>query len=281
MNKLNIDELIEKMNFRNIWDEEPVFCFTSDVDWASEEVLKEYFDVINDYNIRPTFFVTHFSPVVEENFMSNRIDRGIHPNFMVGSSHGANYKEIIETCIRFAPESFGFRSHRAYDVTDITHLLREHYGYKYVSNQITVLQQFVRPILHESGLVNFPVFFEDGTHLYNGLNLNFEKYLYLFESPGLKVISFHPMNFVFNSPTMKFMRTIKDSLSREEYNNISKETIDKLKNREDGIGKTVIGIIDYVLRKDFKVMSMNEMYNLINIQKHEDVRNGQAFVKTC
>jgi len=281
MNILNIDELIIKMNSSYVWDEEPVFCFTSDVDWASEEVLKEYFSVINGYKIRPTLFVTHSSSVIEENFMANRIDRGIHPNFMAGSSHGETYKEVIETCIRFAPESFGFRSHRAYDVTDITHLLQEHYGYKYVSNQITVLQQFVRPILHESGLINFPVFFEDGTHLYNRLDLRFEKYLSLFESPGLKIISFHPMNFVFNSPTMKFMRTIKDSLSRKEYNSISKKTIDKLKNREDGIGKTVIDIINYVLRKGFKVMSMNEMYNFINIQEHENVRNRQAFVKTC
>lgn len=276
----DIEVLLNSINSRYVWDEEPVFCFTSDVDWASEEVLKEYFAVINDYDIRPTLFVTHSSSVVEENFMANRIDRGIHPNFMAGSSHGETYKEIIETCLSFAPESFGFRSHRAYDVTDITHLLHEHYGHKYVSNQITVLQQFVRPILHESGLVNFPVFFEDGTHLYNKLDLSFEKYLALFESPGLKVISFHPMNFVFNSPTMKFMRNIKDSLSREEYNNISKATIDKLKNTEIGIGRTVISIIDYVLRKGFKVMSMNELYNMINTRKHEDVRNRQAFVKT-
>jgi len=259
---LEIKELIIKMNLRYIWDEEPVYCFTSDIDWASEDVLNEYFSIVKDFDIRLTLFVTHFSKIIEEEFIAKRIDRGIHPNFMIGSSHGENYKEIIENCIKYAPESYGFRSHRAYDVTDITHLLKEKYGYKYVSNQITVLQHLIRPILHESGLINFPVFFEDGTHLYN--NLNFKKYIKLFESPGLKVISFHPMNFVFNSPTLEYMRQIKDSLSREEYNNISKSTIMDLRNRKKGIGDTVRDILNYVKTKDFKILSMNELHKIIN-----------------
>lgn len=261
--KERIELLMKKCNSKFIWDEQPVFCFTSDIDWASEDVLVDFFNVINQYEIKPTMFVTHESEILEQQFQAGNIDRGIHPNFLRGSSHGDSYLEVVKTCLGFAPEAYGFRSHRAYDVTDITHLLKNDYNYKYVSHQITILQPYIRHILHESGLINFPVFFEDGTHLYNELDLDFKSYEHLFLTPGIKIISFHPMNFVFNSPTIKFMRSIKDSLSREEYNNITKEIINEKRNSEMGIGNTVVDIIEYVTKNNFPIFSMNELFNTI------------------
>jgi hypothetical protein len=257
------EELIEKLQKNFIWDEQPVFCFTSDVDWASEDVMESYFDVINPFEIKPTLFVTHKSALIEQNFQSKNIERGIHPNFLKDSSHGNDFKEIIENCIEFAPEAYGFRSHRLFDVTDITHMLKNNYNFKYVSNLGTILHPNIKPMLHESGLVHIPIFFEDGTHLYNKLDLNFKKYIDLFTKPGIKIISFHPVNFVFNSPTLPYMRQIKDSLSREEFNNISHETIQRLGNKEMGIGQTVIDIIKFVKENNFPIMSMNEIYQTI------------------
>lgn len=259
----NTELLLSKINKKQIWHDGPVFCFNSDIDWASEDVMTEYFNIINPLEVKPTLFVTHESAVIESNFQSGHIERGIHPNFLSNSSHGDSFREIIETCVKFAPESFGFRSHRLFDVTDITHMLKNDFGYKYVSNLGTVLQTNLFPILHESGLVHIPIFFEDGTHLYNHLDLNFKKYLDLFTTPGIKVISFHPMNFVFNSPNMVFMRQIKDSLTREEYNNITTATIEKMRNRDAGIGKTVLDIIQFVKENNYPIMSLNEVYNTL------------------
>lgn len=258
-----IELLLSKINGKHVWNDQPVFCFNSDIDWASEDVMTAYFNIVNPLEIKPTLFVTHESDVIESNFQSGKIERGIHPNFLSNSSHGDSFKEIIETVRQFAPESYGFRSHRLFDVTDITHMLKNDYGYKYVSNLGTVLQTNIKPILHESGLVHIPIFFEDGTHLYNQLDLNFKKYTDLFTTPGIKIISFHPMNFVFNSPNMTFMRQIKDSLSREEYNNISTATIEKLRNNGVGIGQTVIDIVKFVKENNFPIMSLNEVYNTL------------------
>lgn len=261
--KEEIELLLSKAQTKHIWDETPVFCFTSDIDWASEDVMKDYFDIVNNLDIKPTLFVTHHSDIIDKYYRMGQIERGIHPNFMNGSSHGNSFKEIVETCIKYAPEAYGFRSHRAFDVTDITHLLKNEYNFKYVSHQITILQNYIRPILHESGLINFPVFFEDGTHLYNQLDLDFKKYIKLFSEPGIKIISFHPMNFVFNSPTLSYMRNIKDSLSREEYNNITKENIAKLRNNNSGVGQTVLDIVKFVKEKKYPIFSMNDLYNNI------------------
>lgn len=255
--------LLHKLQKKQEWHENPVFCFTSDVDWASEDVLIEYFDIVNKLELKLTLYCTHHSNVINSEFNKNNIERGIHPNFLENSSHGNSFKEIIETCVKFAPEAYGFRSHRLFDVTDITHILKNDYGYKHVSNLGTILHQDIKPILHESGLIHFPIFFEDGTYLYNQLNLDFKKYIYQFSTPGIKIISFHPMNFVFNSPTISYMRQIKDSLTREEYNNITTEVIKKLRNKDAGIQKTIIKIIEFVKENNFPIYTMNELYNKI------------------
>jgi hypothetical protein len=254
--------LITQLNKKQLWDILPVFCFTSDVDWASEDVLVQYFDIVNGLDIKPMLFCTHYSPTIETQFQQGKIERGIHPNFLNGSSHGDNFRKIIETCVKFAPEACGFRSHRCFDVTDITHLLKNEYGYRYVSNLATVMQPNIRPILHESGLIHFPIFFEDGTHLYNELDLDFKKYKEAFTSPGLKIICFHPMNFVFNTPKMAYMRQIKDSLSREAFNRISTQTIEQLKNRNLGIQNTILSIVDFVKTNDYPILSLNDIYKI-------------------
>ncbi len=255
------------------WDEEPVFCLSSDVDWASEDVMESYFQKMLSYKQRATLFLTHQSDRIDKVFSKNLIDRGIHPNFMEKSSHGNSFKEVAETCVKYAPESYGFRSHRAFDVTDITHMLYNDYGYRYVSNQITILQPMIRPILHESGLVNYPVFFEDGTHLYNQLDLSIEPYKRLFVSPGLKILSFHPMNYVFNSPSYHYMRSIKDSLTREQFNNIDKQTISRLQNRNRGIRDFIDDLVEFITIKGFTWLSMNEMYHTFKGEHSERAGN--------
>jgi len=258
-----IENLLNKIKKKQIWDDGPVFCFTSDIDWASETVLSHFFKSINSLDINPTLFLTHNSDIIDANFRAGKILRGVHPNFLPDSSHGKNFKEIIDTCIQYAPESIGFRSHRAFEVTDVTHLFANEFGYKYFSHQITVFQPDIKPILHESGLINFPVFFEDGTHLYNELDLKIMRYSNWLLSPGIKIISFHPMNFVFNSPKISFMRNIKDSMSRTEYINISDETINKYSNTKLGIKDSVLEIVEFVKSKQFPIYSLNDIFNQI------------------
>ena len=237
------------------WDKEPVFCFTSDTDWASEAVLSEFLTTINDYNIKPTLFVTNKSNIINKCFKEGVIERGIHPNFLKGSSHGDSFDEVIQACKNYAPEAVSCRSHRTFGVTDIYHKLINDYGIKYLSNTVTIMQPYIKPTLYESGLINFSIFWEDGTHLYNQLSLDLKDYYKWFDLPGLKVVSFHPMNFVFNSPSLKYMRSLKDSMTREEYNNINYMDIVWVKNEELGIGNFTIDIINYVKKKNYTILT--------------------------
>ncbi|MDZ4121845.1 MAG: hypothetical protein U1C33_05455, partial [Candidatus Cloacimonadaceae bacterium] len=71
-----------------LWDEEPVFCITSDIDWASEAVMDRFFQDVLPMAARPMLFVTHHSRLIADKYKEGLIDRGVHPNFMPGSSHG-------------------------------------------------------------------------------------------------------------------------------------------------------------------------------------------------
>lgn len=258
-----IAERVEKMTKPHLWDEQPVFCFTSDVDWASETVLSQYFDILPVEQLKLTMFVTHDSEIIGRKFREGKIARGIHPNFLPGSSQGDSFREIIETCVSFAPEATCTRSHRAFDVTDTAHLLHNDYHFKCCSNTITTLAPRITPYWLESKLLQIPVFFEEGSFLYNQLGLSIQPYLRHFTSPGLKVISFHPINMVFNTPYIAWMRQIKDSLSREEFNHISSEMIELQRNREKGAYDLVMEIVNLAQQIQAPVLSIDEIYRHI------------------
>lgn len=254
--------LLDKAARPHIWDEQPVFCFTSDIDWASEAVIERYFQQLPMDFLKLTVFVTHKSEVIEREFQAGRLQRGIHPNFLPGSSHGNTFREVIETCLSFAPEATCTRSHRAFDVTDTAHLLHNEYHFKCCSNTITTLTPKITPYWLESKLLQIPVFFEEGSFLYNRLGLSIQPYLKFFTAPGLKVISFHPINMAFNTPEIAWMRQIKDSLSREEFNHIDADMIDRRKNRERGAFDLVTEIIDLAQRLQAPVLTLDEIYRM-------------------
>lgn len=258
--RLPSEELLEKLDRRQIWHREPVFCFTADVDWASDHVLEIFLSDIEKLDLKLTLFVTHPSRIVDDCYSRGVIARGIHPNFLAGSSHGDDFRTVIETCFKFAPEARCSRSHRGFDVTDTSHLLTE-YGIEYDSNIVTVMYPSLGPILHESGLLRFPIFFEDGTHLFNGFDLNINRFRERFTTPGIKVISTHPMNWVINPPELKYMRAIKDSLSRQEYNSLDHKEIEKYSHSGTGIGQVMREIIE--LSRQYRVMSLSELYSTI------------------
>jgi hypothetical protein len=60
-----------------------------DLDWASEDSIKETLAIVQDYSWPFTVFVTHHSETFwryKENHPE--LNFGLHPNFLPGSSHG-------------------------------------------------------------------------------------------------------------------------------------------------------------------------------------------------
>tara|TARA_Y100001949_G_C15947100_1_gene312968 strand:+ start:373 stop:1131 length:759 start_codon:yes stop_codon:yes gene_type:complete len=243
------------------WEEEPVFCFTSDIDWSSESIIKYSHDILSGDDLKITYFITHSSPFLNELNASNKIDLLIHPNFLPNSSHGDSFKEVIDYCMNLVPNADGFRSHRYFEVNDIMDDFAKR-GFRFVSNHCTRCETNIKPLKHRSGLLSIPIFLEDGGYLIMDPTLNFDNLIPRLKSPGLKVINFHPAHMAFNTPNFAYTRSIKDSFSREIWGNLGLSQLQKLENREQlGVRKTIQQIIEFASSNDYKVLSMREIYH--------------------
>ena len=243
------------------WEEEPVFCFTSDIDWSSESIIKYSHDILSGDDLKLTYFITHSSPFLNELNASNKIDLLIHPNFLPNSSHGDSFKEVIDYCMNLVPNADGFRSHRYFEVNDIMDDFAKR-GFRFVSNHCTRCETNIKPLKHRSGLLSIPIFLEDGGYLIMDPTLNFDNLIPRLKSPGLKVINFHPAHMAFNTPNFAYTRSIKDSFSREIWGNLGLSQLQKLENREQlGVRKTIQHFIEFASSNDYKVLSMREIYH--------------------
>ncbi|TCU71754.1 hypothetical protein EV204_106221 [Tissierella praeacuta] len=250
-----------------IWKKEPIISISLDTDWASEDVLKYTWSLISKYSIKPTFFLTNHSEVLLDLINIGYIDGGIHPNFLSNSSQGGNYLEVIDYCKSILPESISFRCHRYFDVNDITEIFIKR-GFKYDSNLCTYLQN-IEPFVHRSGLIRFPIYFEDGAYLLHKGNLNFKNSGEgLFCQPGLMVLNFHPMHIVLNSPTFDYMSNIKSKVLRKEWNNLKYKEFMDLSYKGYGIRNFFLELLDFIKKNGIKTYTLNELYTIfINGEK--------------
>lgn len=183
----------------------PIFCFTTDIEWAPEWAIRIVLTFFRERNLPLTPFLTHSSTVFNEQYdrpdMYRRV--GLHPNFLPNSSHGKTREEVIEFMFRLWPRAVSFRAHCFYEDSPTVTALKES-GIQYDSNLCLFLQPSCVPLLHHTGLVRFPVFWEDDVHFNRGLPFQFGPLKKYFEGPGLKVINIHPLSFALNVPTPDF-----------------------------------------------------------------------------
>ena len=241
------------------WEEEPVFCFTSDIDWASEAIVEHSHKTVSGDDLKLTYFNTHPSPFLSELNRLERMTMLIHPNFLPDSSHGTSYQEVIDYCTNLVPTADGFRSHRYFEVNDIMDDFAKR-GFKFASNHCTRCETYIKPLVHRSGLLSIPIFFEDGGYLLMDPSLNFNHIVPRLETPGLKVINLHPAHMAFNTPDFNYTRSIKDGISRESWNRLEELDIQKLEHKGRGVRTIIQQIIEFVARKNRMMVSMHEIY---------------------
>ncbi len=187
---------------------EPIFAVTSDLDWASEFCVGQLLDALEARGIAPTVFATHASRVLQEREARKLAEIGLHPNFLPGSSHGDDIVSVVDHVRALAPDAVASRSHHFVDGTGVMRELAAR-GVKYDSNVCLYLQPGLVPLHHWTGVVRFPVFWEDDIHWLRGGEWDFGRYEEVFFTPGLKVINVHPFMFALNIPDAEFYERVK------------------------------------------------------------------------
>jgi hypothetical protein len=242
------------------WKSEPIFCLTSDVDWASDPSIRFFHESIHDADFPISYFITNKSEYLST-LGDETVEFGIHPNFLPGSSHGDTFDEVISTCLRYLSSPAFFRCHKYFDVDDtIIKLLNV--GCKFDSNLCTLMDTELKPLTHRLGHTRLPIFWEDGAHLTHRFSLDFSKFdNAAFLSPGLKILNMHPMHYALNTPTQPFARSIKDSTERSDWNSFSDSDIKRLEYKGMGIRNFIDEMLAWIRARNFTTMTLTDIYN--------------------
>jgi hypothetical protein len=195
------------------WRKEPVFALTSDTDWASKFAIDRLIDFTTEAGIAPTIFVTHKSARLEAEAAKGTVELGIHPNFLPGSSHGADVDAVVAHAMALAPGTRLWRSHAFVDGTHVALKLHQA-GIRIDSNVCLYMQQNLVPLEHWVGIRRFPVFWEDDVHWHRGGRWDFAGYRDAFFTPGLKVVNVHPFIYALNIPSEAIYQSVKSNITK-------------------------------------------------------------------
>jgi hypothetical protein len=234
---------------------EPVLCFTSDVDWASDPCLEDLFGQLASRGIRPTVFATHRSEVLATREAAGDVEVGIHPNFLPGSTHGAGEDEVIDHVLGLFPSARAFRSHCFVDSTHIVRRMLAR-GIRYDSNLCLFLEPELRPLRHGGGIVRLPVFWEDDCHWeLTGGDWDLASYLGRFLTPGLKILNVHPFPFAVNVPDAGRYGQIKHHIPT-----LSEHELPALVHPGAGSRTFVLDLLDSLLERGLRFHTLHELY---------------------
>lgn len=171
--------------------------FTSDIDWAPEEVIADTLDLFSKYNVRCTFFCTHESNVINSIRSDKSFELGIHPNFLLlMNNKEGSINEAFEEVLNIVPDAKGMRSHSLVQSTPLMGVLKE-YGLKYEANSLLPYKEDITPIKLWNEVVKVMHNFEDDIHFM--YNHSFEDTIINKYADKLNVYCMHPIHIFLNT----------------------------------------------------------------------------------
>jgi hypothetical protein len=184
---------------------------------------------------------------------------GLHPNFLPNSTQGTQPDEVIDFVCKLWLDAVCFRSHSFFDHTHITMAFKAR-GFLYDSNIGLFLQPNCVPLSHGSGLLRFPVFWQDDTHFDMGLPFDLEAIKPYLDTPGLKIFDVHPLLIGLNVPTRAFYLEHKVLYGTSQDNDLWRDYI----HRGAGVRTLLLDILDYIAQKGYETMYLHDLYSRLN-----------------
>lgn len=174
-----------------------MILFTSDIDWAPEEVIADTLNLLEYYGVKCTFFSTHHSLELSK---SNKklFETGIHPNFnpILSGKSEKRAIDIIDEILDIHPEAQGVRSHSMLQSTAILQLFAER-KLLYDANHFMPYHTGLKPFKLWTGMIRIPYNWEDDVHWTYGYS--FDESRIDLKDEGLIVFDFHPIHIFLNT----------------------------------------------------------------------------------
>jgi SAM-dependent methyltransferase len=213
--------------------------------------------LFRQFGVRPTLFATHPNEAVQRCEREGEAQVGVHPNFLPNSTHGSSPDEVIEHITGLFPNAEVFRSHSFFDNSYISEAFRK-IGYRYDSNLCLYLEEDIRPLRHSSGMLRFPVFWEDDVHWVrtNG-DWSIDNFLDSFLSPGLKIINVHPIHIALNTPDAAFYKAVP-----KRAGDLQARDIEALRNSGPGTRSFLTSLLEVLTTQGHRFYTLAELFTM-------------------
>ena len=178
---------------------EPQVIITFDLDWSPDWMIEDVCRILDEYNASSTWFVTHDSEAVRLlRLRSDKVELGIHPNCLPGSSHGQTEREALTHIRQIVPEAVSMRTHGLYQSTAFLLLASAEFGIKLDSS--IFLPSIVEPFdlaVDTMCIRRVPfVWADDLTMRSPAVSWEVPDNL---RGPGPRVFAFHPFHIALNT----------------------------------------------------------------------------------
>lgn len=202
---------------------------TFDTDWCENWMVEDIVSVLLKTGIRATFFVTNEMPALRIlRVHPDQFELGIHPNFMVGSTHGQSEDEVLLHCKTMIPEAVSMRSHGLYQSSNI--LIKAYaMGIRNDESNFMPEAEKLSPYTFRFGscrMKRLPYnweddyFMDDAAHDWSSLPTEDDV-----------VYDFHPVHIALNSSGLAAYRELKEAKTV-----FSREVVDRYRGRTVGTG---------------------------------------------
>lgn len=236
---------------------------TFDMDWASDEVLKDFYGLLCELDVCGTLNVTHSTALLDLFRKEHRLELGIHPNYNMlldGAGNGESYEAVIRDCLKIVPEAVTVRAHSLTSGSRISSAYAR-YGLKYDLNMLypPFEGNCIQCFKDVWGGVKIPFLFEDDIYLMSSDKKAVDYYLNdAFTAP--RVFNFHPIHLFLNSECI------------ERYEN-ARPYIDNYEKLEVYRNNTQYGIRDLFV--DLIRRAQGKGWTFVQ------VKEGQWEIETC
>lgn len=240
-------------------DKYPV-SITLDIDWAPDFTVSHACNLLKKHGIPATIFATHASPILDEIKKDDNFEVGIHPNFLVNSTHGNSFTEVMEYIMSVVPESVCMRTHGLFqssnlffDIFDKYRSIKLDFSTLLYNNNAVVPYDFIKR--EEGSITKIPYHWDDYasfSDMSNDLELIDLK---IPKQATYQVFNFHPIHIFLNTCSIKMYNQFKKYLNKS-LTHLERRDIEKyVNNRTYGSRKKLLKLIDNIDQDRFVLAS--------------------------
>lgn len=218
------------------------YSITLDIDWAPDIAISYCLDVFDKYRVKALFFATHHTDLNQE-ILQRGHQLGIHPNFYKGSSHGENYRQVMDFCMKLVPEAKSLRTHGLYQSSN---LFEQIFGsYRQLKIDLSLFMHrspYVHEVIWELNDVQFKRIIYNWEDDVEFKNQRYEGYENMFFGK-YTIFNFHPIHIALNSFDGTEYKKLKNE-NNNRFSSINEKKLMRYINHGNGIESFLIKILN-------------------------------------